>query len=217
MPARTLTPPFDVAAAIDHLTAADPRLGALIARIGPCELRCSPLGSPYEALLESIVYQQLNGRAAAPIYGRVCGLFGRTRAPRPAEIAGAPPELLRGAGLSQAKMLAAKDLAARTLARQIPTAGRLAKMTDAEIVERLTEVRGIGPWTVEMLLIFGLGRPDVMPASDYGVRKGFALTYRKRELPPPKKLLAYSERWRPYRSVAAWYFWRATDTPAGRA
>jgi len=217
MTSKPHPPPYDLDAALAHLRAADPKMAALIDRVGPCRLRCQPRGKPYEALLESIVYQQLNGRAAATIYGRVCALFGRSGCPRPQEIAGAAPELLRGAGLSNAKMLAVKDLSTRALARQIPTAAGIARLSDEDIVERLTQVRGIGLWTVEMLLIFGLGRPDVLPATDFGVRKGFAVAYRKRELPAPKALLKHGERWRPYRSVASWYLWRAADGAAGRA
>jgi DNA-3-methyladenine glycosylase II len=214
--AAAAAPPYDTHAAVAHLRAADPKLAPLLDRVGPCRLSCRPLGDPYQALLESIVYQQLNGRAAATIYGRVCALFSARRPPRPREIVAAPAELLRGAGLSNAKMLAVKDLSARAIAREIPTAARLARMADDAIVETLTQVRGIGPWTVEMLLLFGLGRPDVLPATDFGVRKGFAVTYRKRDLPEPKALLQHGERWRPFRSVASWYLWRAADEAAAK-
>ncbi len=128
-----------------------------------------------------------------------------------------PEKKLRGAGLSQNKMLAVKDLAAKTLDGTVPPLAKLKKMPDEEILERLLQVRGIGPWTVEMLLIFRLGRPDVLPVSDYGVRKGFMLTYRKPDLPTPKELLAHGERWRPYRSIASWYMWRAVDLCRNRS
>jgi len=122
-----------------------------------------------------------------------------------------PEERLRGAGLSRAKVAAIRDIAAKTLEGVVPTAQGIRALEDAKIIERLTAVRGVGPWTVEMLLIFTLGRPDVLPVSDYGVRKGFAKAYRREELPNPRELLAWGERWRPYRSTAAWYLWRVLD------
>lgn len=209
-------PPYDRAAAVAHLSGRDPRLGALLERVGPCRLEISPRHSPYEFLCESIAYQQLNGRAAATIFGRFCGLFGRrSRAPAPGLIDGSAIELLRTAGLSQAKSLAIKDLAAKTLAGVVPGRAALARLDDEAIVERLIQVRGIGRWTVEMFLIFGLGRPDVLPVDDYGVRKGYQRAFRKRRPPEPKELLAWGERWRPYRSVASWYLWRAAEAPKG--
>jgi DNA-3-methyladenine glycosylase II len=207
-------PPYDRERAIAHLAGRDARLGELLARVGPCRLEIYPRHSPYEFLCESIAYQQLNGRAAATIFGRFCGLFGRRRrAPLPAQVDSAPIEALRSAGLSQAKSLAIKDLAAKTLAGVVPGRAALARLDDEAIVERLVEVRGIGRWTVEMFLIFGLGRPDVLPVDDYGVRKGFQRAFRKRQPPKPKDLLAWGERWRPYRSVASWYLWRAAEAP----
>jgi DNA-3-methyladenine glycosylase II len=122
-----------------------------------------------------------------------------------------PEEKLRGAGLSRAKVAAIKDIAAKTIEGVVPTRRAISKMTELEIIERLTTVRGVGPWTVEMLLIFTLGRTDVLPTTDYGVRKGFALTYGWKELPTPRELLEFGERWRPHRTTAAWYFWRALD------
>jgi DNA-3-methyladenine glycosylase II len=209
-------PPYDRAAAVDHLSARDPRLGALLERVGPCRLEISPRHSPYEFLCESIAYQQLNGRAAATIFGRFCGLFGRrSRAPHPARVDAATLELLRTAGLSQAKALAIKDLAAKTLSGVVPGRAALARLDDEAIIERLVAVRGIGRWTVEMFLMFGLGRPDVLPVDDYGVRKGYQRAFRKRQPPKPKELLAWGERWRPYRSVASWYLWRAAEAPEG--
>ena len=167
--------------------------------------------SPFQALLRAIVYQQLTGKAAATILGRVFDLHPGRGALAPADLLGTSDARLRGAGLSRAKVAAVKDLAARTLDGTVPTLARLKRMSDEEILSRLVEVRGVGPWTVEMLLIFRLGRPDVLPTSDFGVRKGFMLTYRKRELPAAKELLAHGERWRPFRSVASWYMWRAVD------
>jgi 3-methyladenine DNA glycosylase/8-oxoguanine DNA glycosylase len=180
----------------------------------------------FEALLESITYQQLNGKVAAIILERVKQLFPenskrlRTRRglvtgfPTPEQILATSEERLLSAGLSRAKMLAIRDLAAKTLDGTVPTVKEAHRMSDDELVERLTAVRGIGRWTVEMLLMFRLGRPDVLPVDDYGVRKGFAVMRKLPDLPKPKQLLAYGERWRPYRSVASWYMWRAADAKA---
>ncbi len=198
--------------AVEFLAAADARLAKLVRRIGPCTLKPKMRRSPFEALLQAIVYQQLHGTAAAAIFGRVKALFPGRRFPTPEEVLASSEEELRAAGLSRAKLAAIKDLAAKTVAGIVPTRRAIRQMSDAEIVERLTCVRGIGPWTVEMLLIFTLGRPDVLPASDYGVRKGFALTYGWKDLPTPKELLEVGQKWRPHRTTAAWYFWRALDT-----
>jgi DNA-3-methyladenine glycosylase II len=205
-----VAPPFDLAAAVVALERADPRLAELMARVGPCRLAMRPL-SPFHILLRSIVYQQLAGKAAAAIFGRVCAAFSSARLPRPGDVVAAPMEVLRGAGLSQGKALAVKDLAEKTLAGLVPQRSRLARLDDEAIVERLVAVRGVGRWTVEMLLIFGLGRPDVLPLDDYGVRKGFQSTFGKRSLPTPRQLARHGERWRPYRSVASWYLWRAAE------
>jgi DNA-3-methyladenine glycosylase II len=166
--------------------------------------------NPFEALARNIIFQQLHGNAAAAIHGRVLALFGKRRLD-PQDILDASEAELRGAGLSGAKLVALKDLAAKTLDGTVPSLARLKRMSDAEIIERLTEVRGIGRWTVEMLLIFRLGRADVLPVGDYAVRKGFAIAYGLAESPKPKVLEAYGERWRPYRSVASWYLWRASE------
>jgi DNA-3-methyladenine glycosylase II len=204
-------------AAIKHLSRADAVLGKLIKKIGPCGLEPKFKRSPFEALVQSVAYQQLNGTAAATILGRVKKLYPGRRFPSPQQILDTADEALRGAGLSRSKIAAIKDIAAKTLSGHIPTLKAASTMTDAEIVNRLTEVRGVGPWTAEMFLIFTLGRPDVFPITDYGVRKGFALTYGWKELPTPKELLEAGEKWRPHRTTAAWYFWRALDNPAGRA
>ena len=214
---------LDHTAAISHLSSVDRKLARIIAKSGPCALQPERTQSIFEALLESIIYQQLNGKVAATITGRVKALFPenthhlRTRRglvagfPTPEQILAATPELLRSAGLSQAKMLAIRDLAAKTLDDTVPSAREAHRMSDDELVERLVQVRGIGRWTVEMLLIFRLGRPDVLAVDDYGIRKGFAKIHKMAELPKPKELLAYGERWRPYRSVASWYMWRAAE------
>jgi len=205
------TPPFDLAVACAHLKRRDRTLGQLIRSVGPCELEIAARQSPYQSLFRSIVYQQLNGNAAAAIYQRACKLFGSRRCPRPQEVADAPLDRLRSAGLSKSKAEAVKDLARHALAGEIPTRARAEKLCDEELVERLTAVRGVGRWTVEMMLIFHLGRPDVLPSGDYGIKKGFASTFGRRVLPKPKELEEHGERWRPYRSVASWYLWRATD------
>lgn len=221
--------PFDPDEAIAHLRSRDPKLGALIDRAGPFTLRLDAAPSPFESLLESILYQQLHGKAAAAIHARVREFFGGD--PTPQQLHNTPDEPLRACGVSFNKIKAMRDLAARTIDGTVPTHAAILKMSDADIVERLTEVRGIGPWTVEMLLIFRLGRPDVLPATDYGVRKGYALTFQRlpksrpieaADLPAPDVLFKRGRRWAPFRSVASWYLWRACDLakgtpPAGRS
>jgi DNA-3-methyladenine glycosylase II len=210
--------PFDPAEAVEHLRAGDAKLGALIDCVGAFTLRLDPLPSPFESLLEAILYQQLHGKAAATIHRRVREYFGGD--PAPQLLLDTPDDVLRAAGVSGNKVRALKDLAARTLDGTVPSHAAIRKMSDAEIVERLTAVRGIGPWTVEMLLIFRMGRPDVFPVTDYGVRKGFALTFQRlpktraleaADLPKPDVLLKRGKRWAPFRSVASWYLWRACD------
>jgi len=168
---------------------------------------------PFDALAESIAYQQLSGKAAATIFGRVRALYPKRKWLDPEQLLATSDETLRAAGLSRAKTAALKDLAAKTIDGTVPSGRALIRMTDDEIITRLTTVRGIGRWTVEMLLLFDLGRLDVWPVDDYGVRKGFAKTFGRRKLPTPKQLMKFGEKWRPYRSVAAWYFWRALDAP----
>ena len=202
---------YDPDVACRHLTSADPRLAELIARAGAFTMRPEPTQSLFAALLESIVYQQLSGRAAATILGRVLLLYRPRPGPRPQDILDTPPERLRAAGLSAAKTLALLDLAARTLDGTVPSMARVRRMDDEEIIERLTTVRGVGRWTVEMLLLFRLGRPDVLPVGDLGVRKGFARTFGRRALKDPAVMVRRAERWRPYRSVASWYMWRALE------
>jgi len=196
-----------------HLAATDPRLAALIAR--SLRYNVKPVQSlrPFDALAESIAYQQLNGKAAATIFGRVRALYPRQKYLDPKKILATPDDSFRAAGLSRSKIAALKDLAAKTIDGTVPSARAIAQMSDEEIIVRLTEVRGIGRWTVEMLLLFDLGRPDVWPVDDYGVRKGFAKIFGRRKLPTPKQLMKFGEKWRPYRSMAAWYFWRALDVP----
>lgn len=214
-PARRDGLGYDPEEAVKFLSRADATLAALIRRAGPFTLEVRKLHDPFEALARNIVYQQLHGNAAAAIHRRVLELFGGEKL-RPEDLLAASDESLRGAGLSAAKLASLKDLAAKTLDGTVPTLARLRRMTDDEIVERLTRVRGIGRWTVEMLLIFRLGRPDVLPVGDFAVRKGFAIAYGLDESPKPKELESYGERWRPYRSVASWYMWRATELPTNK-
>jgi DNA-3-methyladenine glycosylase II len=222
--------PFDRAEAQAYLAARDPKLGALIERAGPFTMKLDPAPSPFESLLESILYQQLHGKAAATIHGRVREYFHGD--PTPELMLATPDEPLRAAGVSGNKIKAFKDLASKTLDGTVPSHAAIKKLSDAEIIERLTAVRGIGAWTVEMLLIFRLGRPDVFPVTDYGVRKGFALTFMKVprsralaavDLPKADRMLRRARKWSPFRSVASWYLWRACDLarpdvpPGGRA
>ncbi|HVR60392.1 MAG TPA: DNA-3-methyladenine glycosylase [Polyangia bacterium] len=209
-----MSSPFDPEVAVAHLRTADPVLARLIDRVGPFAINRDHDGTIFSALLRSIVYQQLSGKAAATILGRVQGLFrgGVT----PEKILRASDDKLRGAGLSRSKVLAVRDLARRTKAGELPTLEQILLMEDEAIVESLTTVRGIGRWTAEMLLIFRLGRPDVLPVDDYGVRKGFALAFRKRALPTREQLAKHGARWKPYRSVASWYLWRALDPAAAK-
>lgn len=203
--------PFDPKHAMRTLKRVDSELAEVIRRSGPFTHRLEKMERPFEVLLRAIVYQQLSGKAAATILGRVMEHYPKRRDFTPVNVLATPDAKLRAAGLSNAKVAAVKDLAAKTLDGTVPTLARLVKMSDEEIISRLVQVRGIGVWSVEMLLMFRLGRPDVLPVSDLGVRKGFMLTYGLAEMPAPKELLAYGERWRPYRSVAAWYMWRAVD------
>jgi DNA-3-methyladenine glycosylase II len=202
-------------AAMRHLKRTDPRFARVIARIvksiGPFNLQPSVHAGPFEALLRSIFYQQLNGKAAATILGRFKDRFGGGQMPSPAKILAATAPQLRSVGLSRQKIAAIRDLAQKSLDGTVPTQSEIELLSNEEIVKRLTVVRGIGVWTVEMLLISHLGRPNVLPVSDFGVRKGFQLVFGKRKMPAPKELAAYGERWHPYRTVATWYLWRASE------
>ena len=202
---------FDHGAAIAHLTKDDARLAQLVAKARDFHLNIDELESPYEALLEAIAYQSISGLAARTIFARIKALGSNGRPPTPQQILAATPDTLREAGLSFAKIAAVRDLAQKTIDGIVPTLEEAHKMSDEELVARLDSVRGIGAWTVEMFLIFRLGRPDVLPIHDYGVQKGFALLYGKRKIPKPKELAKFGERWRPYRTVASWYMWRAVE------
>jgi 3-methyladenine DNA glycosylase/8-oxoguanine DNA glycosylase len=194
-----------------HIASSHPRMAELVARARRYDIAPGLSIRPFDALAESIAYQQLSGKAAATIWKRVRALYPGRRYLDPKAVLATPDEKLRAAGLSRSKVAALKDLAAKTIDGTVPSARALARMTDEDIIARLISVRGIGRWTVEMLLLFDLGRPDVWPVHDYGVRKGFAKTFGKRKLPTPKQLMKHGEKWRPYRSIAAWYFWRALD------
>jgi len=209
--AKTPTLPFDLAEATTYLAARDESLKRLIGETRALQVMIDEGISPYEALLQSIAYQSISGKAAATIFERVKALSGNGRVPTPQAMLKLRTPVLRKAGLSGAKILAMKDLARKTIAGIVPTLQQARKMSDEELVERLVSVRGIGVWSVEMFLIFRLGRPDVLPIHDLGVQKGWAVAYGKKHAPTPKQLLAFGERWRPYRTVASWYMWRAFE------
>lgn len=184
---------------------------ALIRRVGPCTIRIQRRWSPFQSLVRAVVYQQLHGRAAAAIFGRLRALFDGPDFPTPERVLAMSPRRMRGAGLSRAKVRAIKDIAAKAAAGVVPPRRVVARLDDEAIVARLTEARGVGRWTVEMLLIFTLGRPDVLPIDDYGVRDGYRVAYGLSALPSAKALREYGERWRPHRTTAAWYLWRAAE------
>ncbi len=211
MAAETPTLPFDLAEATRWLAERDECLKRLIDETAAFTLELDETRSPYEALLRAIAYQSISGKAAATIFGRVVALGGNGRAPTPQRMLALRVPVLRKAGLSGAKILAMKDLARKTLAGVVPTLEQARTLSDEELVERLVSVRGIGAWSVEMFLIFRLGRPDVLPIHDLGVKKGWSVTYGKKHMPKPKELLTFGERWRPYRTVASWYMWRAFE------
>lgn len=221
---RPRPPRYDIAQALGDLSAADPKLAKLIARAGPFTMRLASTQSPFEALLESIIYQQLHGKAAASIHRRLLEGFyplsGLGVHPSPQHLLDCPNDQLRLAGLSHNKTLAVRDLAAKTIDGTVPTLARIRRMSDEAIIEHLIQVRGVGRWTVEMMLIFRLGRPNILPVSDYGVRKGFALTFQGLQptqkvtpdlLPKPDVMIKRAKRWQPWCSIASWYLWRACD------
>lgn len=212
-PARLRTLPYDAVSAVTHLRASDEALADLIDRIGPCRLQLRTERDPVDALFRAIVFQQLSGRAAATILDRVLALLGEGRSLARA-IMDTPVAALRAAGLSRNKVAAVRDLATQSLDGTVATLDQLHSLDNESVIEQLTRIRGVGRWTVEMLLIFNLGRPDVLPLSDLGVRKGFRLVYGMKRLPAPRTLVRAGKRWSPYCSVASWYLWRATDTPA---
>ncbi len=198
--------------AISHLTEVDPALGQLIKRIGPLKINRPDYAQPYEALISAVAHQQLHGKAAMAILGRLQHHGGGTL-PAPAELLALPDIALRACGFSAAKTLALRDIAARALDGTIPNRARARHLSDAALIERLTALRGVGQWTVEMLLIFTLRRPDVFPVDDFGVREGYRRIHGLDAQPKPKALGLAALAYAPYRSTAALYLWRAADTP----
>ena len=194
-----------------YLAKTDPVMRRLICEVGPFTLTPRSKRSPFESLARAIAYQQLHEKAAESILRRFVALFPTKRFPQPADLLAMDAQAIRGAGFSQAKVAALRDLAAKTLDGTVPTGAIVRKLDDEAIIERLIAVRGVGRWTVEMLLIFQLGRPDVLPVDDFGVRNGFRIAYGKRSMPKASEVLRYGERWKPYRTAAAWYLWRAAD------
>jgi DNA-3-methyladenine glycosylase II len=194
-----------------HLAQVDPVMRRLIREVGPFALTPRVRRSPFESLARAIAFQQLHEKAADSILKRFIALFSGRRFPRPVDLLAADRRAIRRSGFSRAKVLSLRDLAAKTLDGTVPTGRVVRTLDDDAIIERLIAVRGVGRWTVEMLLIFQLGRPDVLPGDDFGVRNGFRIAYGLRKMPTPKEVLCYGERWKPYRTAAAWYLWRAVD------
>ena len=197
--------------ALRHLRRVDPVMAQLIRRAGPYAVASERGVGPYEALVQAVAHQQLTGKAARTILGRFYALYGGDCCPDPEKLVATPDEQLRSCGFSRAKSASLKDIAARTLDGTIPPRRALARMKNEAIIERLIEARGVGRWTVEMFLMFTLGRPDVLPVDDYGIRLGYKIAYGKRTLPKPRLLARYGELWAPYRTTASWYLWRAVD------
>jgi DNA-3-methyladenine glycosylase II len=198
-------------AAIKHLSAVDPVLKRIIAEVGLCKLEPETKRSPFQSLVLAVAHQQLHANAARNILERFKQLFPGEKFPKPEDLAGVTDQQMRACGFSFSKIAAIRDIAAKTLDGTIPSAAKIKTLSDEEIIERLTEARGVGRWTVEMLLIFQLGRTDVLPVDDFGVRNGFRIAYKKRAMPKPKALLAFGKKWRPHGTTAAWYLWRAAD------
>ena len=198
------------ASALHHLAAADSDFAELIARIGPCTAAPKPR-EPYEALVRAIAHQQLHGRAAEAILARLAALHPGPAFPPPDRLAATPDEALRACGFSGSKIAALRDICAHALAGTVPTLQGAAALPDDELLRRLVAIRGVGRWTVEMLLIFTLGRPDVLPVDDFAVREGWRLINALSAQPRPRELAAIGRAWSPWRSTAAWYLWRAAD------
>ncbi len=194
------------------LGCSDPVMTQIIDRHGPCRLEISGPDSPYDSLASAIIFQQLHGKAAATILQRVKDLVGGARFPLPEELVAFSELALRAAGVSANKQKALRDLAAKALEGRLPTKSAISAMSDEEIIETCTRIRGIGRWTVQIMLIFRLGRPDILPIDDYGLRNGLRLAYGLEHLPTPKELAGYGACWSPWRSVASWYLWRVTDS-----
>ena len=204
-PATGLSP----RAARAHL-AADPVLGPVICQVGACTLKVAKR-EPYEALVRAIAHQQVHGRAAEAMLNRLIALFPEQDFPHAAGLLALPEGAIRGCGFSGAKVAAILDIATKTVGGLVPSRRAAARLSDEELIERLVAIRGVGRWTVEMLLIFTLGRPDILPVDDFGVREGYRVAAGLDAQPKPKALAEIGAAWAPYRSVAAWYFWRAAD------
>ena len=196
---------------INHLSGIDRNMGGLIGAVGAYGLELQEHCHPYESLAQAITHQQLHAAAAKSILARFVSTFGKGTFPTPEIVIATPSETLRTVGLSFSKIAALKDLAAKTIEGVVPDRRTLVRLEDEEIIARLTAVRGVGRWTVEMLLMFQLARPDILPVDDFGVRFGFQATYGLRKMPAPKALAIFGERWGPHRSAAAWYLWRAVE------
>lgn len=199
--------------ALPHLTRVDPVLAEVIEKVGPRTMELRTTGTHFDALMRAIVYQQLSGKAAATIHGRVIALFD-PEAPLPPQIAAAEHEVLRAAGLSNQKARYVRNLAEHTLNGSLPIES-LHDLDDQEIVDALTQVKGIGRWSAQMFLMFRLGRPDILPDLDLGVQKGMQIAYRMRKLPKPERVLETGAKWAPYRTIGSWYMWRVLELPAG--
>jgi len=198
-------------AAHKHLSKRDPVLRRLIREHGKCDLVPEKRRSPFQSLVQAVAHQQLNGTAANTILTRFKKFFPGRKFPRPEDLAKVTDKQIRDCGFSFAKIKPIRDIAEKTLSGVVPSSRQIVNLSDDEIIARLTEVRGVGRWTVEMLLIFQLGRPDVLPVGDFGVRTGFRVAYKKRAMPEPKELLAFGEKWKPHRTTAAWFLWCAAD------
>jgi DNA-3-methyladenine glycosylase II len=202
-------------AATAHIRSTCPVFAAHIRRVGPCRLATEQDRDPYQALVTAIAHQQLHGNAARAILGRFVALYPGVPFPTPQQVLSTDETALRACGFSASKTAAIRDIAAKAAEGVVPTRRVAARLSDAELIERLTVIRGVGRWTVEMLLMFTLGRKDILPVDDFGVREGYRLLYALEAQPKPRDMAALGEAWAPYRSVAAWYLWRAAD--AGKA
>ena len=202
--------PFDVHHADQVIAKADSTMAKVISQYGPCKMTIRPVNNPFESLFRSIIFQQLSTASATAIFDRVAGLF-KSGVPSPDETLALSDEVLRNVGMSRQKIAYTRDLAAKSIEGVVPTLKELHALPDQEILDRLTAVKGIGRWTVEMLLMFSMGRPDILPSTDLAIRKGFQLVFGQEHLPKPREIDQYGERWRPFRSVASWYLWRVID------
>jgi 3-methyladenine DNA glycosylase/8-oxoguanine DNA glycosylase len=203
---------YDHAVAIAYLRKQDPILAEAIDRVGTFAMELNPAKDLFQSLMRTIIYQQLHGNAAKAIHGRVVTALKPYGGERPEALLATPEANLRGAGLSASKLAALRDLAQKSVEGIVPTIKEARKLSDDELIARLTQVRGIGPWSVHMLLIFTLGRPDVLPTGDFSIRLGFKKLYRKRKDPKPDVILKHARKWQPYRSVATWYLYRVLDS-----